>query len=362
MEDEGGGGACTVGAHLKAADSDQCRGEGSIVAVNVGGDLACPLHLYSNLRHAPWPCSIRPLSLRPLHHQALVARSLRFGLWVMTAVLLYNSAVRGRMADIRSTCSGPQLPRIHTGSTPDLDPSLPSSTGRGGRWLPTSRWWSMPWSGRKSGEAAQGTVPHRQPTGHPAPHLPPSAQPAAETPPPLSSFVARALWRLLWGRYLPSSGSWGLLSSLGCYARETGSYAVGLAAAWYIVLPLLGGRSGGPSLPGQHGLHALLDVGLGLGLVGGAAGSYMVACLGGCWLAWLLLWLTWVGVAAGVLSWAEAEGQSPAAAAASSLEVWRGVNMVLLALFLPLAAGALPFCAQMHGMCEWAATVAAAYE
>ena len=230
--------------------------------------------------------------------QVLVSRCMRFGLWAMVAMVLCNSALYGRMADIQSTCSS------------------------GGHHQGAASW------GGADDDPGSGSG---------------------------RSFVSRIMWGMIWSRFRLHQGvgrSFGGIwwSMLSCYARESGSYAIGLAASWYVILPLLsGGRGagaggcGGGVLPdtSKEGvrIHILLDLVLGLGLVGGAAGSYVVACLGGCWVAWLMAWSSWVMAAGRMFWWGEASS------------IWGGVNVVTLALALPLAAGALPFRPSISWMC-----------
>ena len=220
--------------------------------------------------------------------------------------MLCNSALYGRMADIQCTCSsgGHHQGALSGGSSPGGvsgdDPGGSSGSGR--------------------------------------------------------SFVSRIMWGMIWSRFRlhrgvgrSFGGTWWTM--LSCYARESGSYAIGLAASWYVILPLLSGGGRGAGAGGCGGgvlpdtskegvrIHILLDLVLGLGLVGGAAGSYVVACLGGCWVAWLMAWSSWVMAAGGMLWWGEASS------------VWGGVNVAALAVVLPLAAGSLPFRPGISWMC-----------
>lgn len=145
--------------------------------------------------------------------------------------------------------------------------------------------------------------------------------------------TSRLLARLPWARLLlPSHTShtshWGALGRLYCYVREMGLYSLGLAAAWYVVLPLLSRLA--PSSP-HAPISWALDLALPLGLGGGWAGSHVVACLGGCWLTWLLLWLAWLAWAARLCCMgAMREGRQAA-------------HVLALALLVPAALGVAPF-------------------
>ena len=257
--------------------------------------------------------SFYPLPSR-MSLQVLVSRCMRFGLWAIVAAVLYNSAAYGRMADIHSTCA----------------------PGRGRLWQQQS----------PPSTAVRGFFGY------------PSVQHGAAKSKSEGSFVSSLLWGILWSPYLlyrgnrtsgDGGGCW--WDALRCYARETGSFAVGLAATWYLVFPLLrGGRGGaagssgaGGILPGMSSevvrLHILLDLVLGFGLVGGAAGSYVVACLGGCWIAWLVVWISWLIAVGGMLWWGEASS------------VWGGFNVFTTAVGLPLAAGVLPFRSSILWIC-----------
>lgn len=68
-----------------------------------------------------------------------------------------------------------------------------------------------------------------------------------------------------------------------------------------------------------------------IGIVGAVAGAHVVACLGGCWVTWLVLWQAWVLM--GMFMCHSAPMQGPQQVAC----------MLLLALVVPAATGLLPF-------------------
>ncbi len=212
-------------------------------------------------------------------------RAVRFGLAIMAVALLYSSVMRGRISAIQATCSA---------------------------------------IGQPTAAQAMGRTPGMAHGGQ------------QESP----FFGWALLQNVLWSRYLPAaplfSGGWRWLSVSSCYLRESGMFAAGLAAMWHwaVVLLRYGGIGAGSSL------DPVLDVALGLGVVGGAAGCCLVASLGACWIAWLGLWLSWLAVLGGMCS---AERVSGFALQGS---------VALVAMGLPVAMGTLPFSDRMQGFCE----------
>ncbi len=132
-----------------------------------------------------------------------------------------------------------------------------------------------------------------------------------------------------WSWLMPRTlgGGWPLLERLACYTREAGLFAAGMGALWYLVLPALV-RSAAPPLQDSW----VLDLGLGFGVVGAVAGCYVVGCLGGSWLTWLMCWQAWV-LTGMSLCWRQPMPLLPHQAG----------YVLVVAVVMPLAAGALPF-------------------
>ena len=141
------------------------------------------------------------------------------------------------------------------------------------------------------------------------------------------------------------------LGSLICISHGLGLHALALAAVWQVLIPLLRHSSSSGSIimgfssSNQSQLERgdlVLDLGVGFGIIGSAAGAYLTSCLGGYWPVFIALWILWiVYLSASIAAEATGDGKKGSAEAQGSFS--KGLKILFLSSLLPILIGSLPF-------------------
>ena len=175
----------------------------------------------------------------------------------------------------------------------------------------------------------------------------------------IGSASSKPLFRWHWSLVYAVFSSSNAASSFGnilCISRGLGLHAIGLAVIWNLFLPFLRqsgsssvilGFSSSSSSPLELG-DLLLDLGIGFGLIGSGAGSYLTSCLGGSWFVFTTLWLSWIAYLSTSIATEGAGGDDDVKKGREHHPWSRGLKIVTLSVILPILIGSLPFHPSMN--------------